>query len=125
MNYFLQYTLAACDMCLQVYGEDHILSGELCKKVAIMYEENDKDLKSACIYYQRSLKVYDMVSTSLTYNFIFRLIIIIIVIVFVTLKRDPLFLFSSEHNLIYECYFFKIFSGNIGQAFNIFIEILF
>jgi len=55
-----KFTLAACDLCLQVFGEDHILSGELCRKVAIMYEENEKDLKSALSYYERCFKIFEM-----------------------------------------------------------------
>ena len=44
-----------------MYGEDHVLSGELCRKVAIMYEEDEKDLNNAFSYYQRCLKIFDMV----------------------------------------------------------------
>ena len=42
---------AACDLCMDVYGNDHILSARLCKNVGIMYEEDHKDLKKAYKYY--------------------------------------------------------------------------
>ena len=53
--------LAACDLCLEVFGEEHMLSGKLCKNVAIMYEEDHKDMKNAYLFYERSWKTFDKV----------------------------------------------------------------